>query len=186
MRVSVRWRRLLQESPGTPAKNPIAAASSLWRGYVLSWRNWAGTVVQDAVQDVRYALRWFRRDLTFTGAIVPTLAFGIGLKTGVFSVLSGLVFRSRVEKDSSSFFQVLATLPSQPDSPPRLFSNSVADLRAYRCAPGVASMAAWAVSSGRVQDDADPASSFAPRLRWSDHTPTAQNPRSPIAPASAC
>ncbi len=127
---------------------------------MLSWRNWAGTVVQDAVQEVRYALRWFRCDLTVTGAIATTLAFGIGLNTGVFSVLSGLVFRSRVEKDSSSFFQIFATLPSQPDSPPRLFSNSVADLRAYRCAPGVASMAAWAVSSGRVQDDADPASSL--------------------------
>jgi MacB-like periplasmic core domain len=123
---------------------------------VLSWRNWAGTVIQDAVQDVRYALRWFRRDLTVTGAIVMTLAFGIGLNTGVFSVLSGLVFRSRVEKDSSTFFQVLATLRSQPDSPPRLFSSSVADLKAYRSAQGVASMAAWAVSSGRLEEDADP------------------------------
>lgn len=66
-----------------------------------------------------------------------------------------MIFRSRIEKDAASFFQILATSTSQPDSPPRLFASSVADLKAYRGAAGVASAAAWAVSSGRLEDDAD-------------------------------
>lgn len=116
------------------------------------WTTLLGTVMQDT----RYALRWFRRDLSLTGAIVLTLAFGIGLNTGVFSVLSGMVFRSRVEKDSAGFFQILASPPSQPDSAPRLFASSAADWNAYRAAPGVAAAAAWAVSSGRFEGDSGP------------------------------
>lgn len=114
------------------------------------------TVVETIAKDVRYALRWFRRELSVTGAIVLTLAFGIGMNTAVFSILSGMVFRSRVEKDSASFFQVLSAPPAQADGTPRLFASSVADLAAFRSAKGLASMAAWTVSSGRIEEDPDP------------------------------
>src|SRR6185369_15110311 len=117
-----------------------------------NWLAFAGTVLQDS----RYALRWFRRELVLTVAIVATLGFGIGLNTGVFSVLSGMVFRPRVDKDTVTFFQVLATPASQPGALPRLFSSSIAELERYRSAPGVAAIAAWTVSSGRLEDDADP------------------------------
>ncbi|MGD0737355.1 MAG: ABC transporter permease [Terracidiphilus sp.] len=51
---------------------------------------WLGTVEQD----VRYALRGFRRNLAFTVTVIATLALGIGATTAVFSVVDRILFRS--------------------------------------------------------------------------------------------
>jgi putative ABC transport system permease protein len=51
---------------------------------------WLGTVVQD----VRYALRGFRRNPAFTIIVIATLALGIGATTAVFSVVDRILFRS--------------------------------------------------------------------------------------------
>jgi predicted permease len=51
---------------------------------------WMGTVAQD----VRYALRGFRRNPVFTIAVIATLALGIGATTAVFSVVDRILFRS--------------------------------------------------------------------------------------------
>ncbi len=50
---------------------------------------WMGTVAQD----VRYALRGFRRNPVFTIAVIVTLAVGIGATTAVFSVVDRILFR---------------------------------------------------------------------------------------------
>ena len=51
---------------------------------------WLGTLVQD----VRYALRGFRRSPGFALTVVATLALGIGATTAVFSVVDRILFRS--------------------------------------------------------------------------------------------
>jgi len=51
---------------------------------------WLGTVEQD----VRYALRGFRRNAVFTVPVIATLAVGIGATTAVFSVVDRILFRS--------------------------------------------------------------------------------------------
>ncbi len=51
---------------------------------------WMSTVAQD----VRYALRGFRRNPVFTTAVIATLAVGIGATTAVFSVVDRILFRS--------------------------------------------------------------------------------------------
>jgi predicted permease len=51
---------------------------------------WLGTVEQD----LRYALRGFRRNLAFTVTVIATLALGIGATTAVFSVVDRILFRS--------------------------------------------------------------------------------------------
>jgi putative ABC transport system permease protein len=51
---------------------------------------WLGTLVQD----VRYALRGFRRNPVFALTVVATLALGIGATTAVFSVVDRILFRS--------------------------------------------------------------------------------------------
>jgi putative ABC transport system permease protein len=50
---------------------------------------WLGTVEQD----VRYALRGFRRNWVFAVAVIATLMVGIGATTAVFSVVDPILFR---------------------------------------------------------------------------------------------
>jgi putative ABC transport system permease protein len=51
---------------------------------------WLATVGQD----IRYALRGFRRDPVFALAVIATLALGVGATTAVFSVVDRILFRS--------------------------------------------------------------------------------------------
>src|SRR5277367_711577 len=53
-----------------------------------------GYWLETMLQDVRYALRGFRRSPTFTITIIVTLMLGIGATTAVFSVVDRILFRS--------------------------------------------------------------------------------------------
>src|SRR6266851_7150130 len=53
-----------------------------------------GYSLETFLQDVRYALRGFRRNPAFTATIVLTLMLGIGATTAVFSVVDRILFRS--------------------------------------------------------------------------------------------
>ena len=53
-----------------------------------------GYRLEMVVQDVRYALRGFRRNPVFTVTIVVTLMLGIGATTAVFSVVDRILFRA--------------------------------------------------------------------------------------------
>ena len=53
-----------------------------------------GFFVETLLQDLRYALRGFRRSPVFTLTIVATLMLGIGATTAVFSIVDRILFRS--------------------------------------------------------------------------------------------
>jgi putative ABC transport system permease protein len=53
-----------------------------------------GYFVETLLQDVRYAVRGFRRNPVFTVTVVLTLMLGIGATTAVFSVVDRILFRS--------------------------------------------------------------------------------------------
>ena len=44
-------------------------------------------------QDLRYGMRTLRKNAMFTAVAVVTLALGIGINTGIFTVLNGVLFR---------------------------------------------------------------------------------------------
>lgn len=49
--------------------------------------------LENTVQDLRYALRGFRRNPLFAFTVIATLALGIGATTAVFSVVDRILFR---------------------------------------------------------------------------------------------
>jgi len=53
-----------------------------------------GYFFETLLQDVRYAVRGFRRNPVFTVTVVVTLMLGIGATTAVFSVVDRILFRS--------------------------------------------------------------------------------------------
>jgi putative ABC transport system permease protein len=53
-----------------------------------------GYFLETLLQDVRYALRGFRRNQVFTVTVVVTLMLGIGATTAVFSVVDRILFRA--------------------------------------------------------------------------------------------
>lgn len=54
---------------------------------------WSSPILEQVVEDVRYALRGVRRSFGFSVVAVLSLALGIGATTAVFSVLNAVVLR---------------------------------------------------------------------------------------------
>lgn len=109
------------------------------------------------LQDVRFALRSFRRSPFLACTTVLTLALGIGLNTGVFTVINAVLFRARVDKDPDSFVRLYAqnASPSVPQG--QLGGMSLADYHAYRAAQSLSDLAAWhqieATLGGEISGD---------------------------------
>src|SRR3954469_25075553 len=65
------------------------------------------TWVEQLVQDVRYGARTLRRAPAFAGTTVLTLAIGLALTTGVFTVFNAYVLRPYAVRDPGNLYQVL-------------------------------------------------------------------------------
>jgi predicted permease len=72
---------------------------------------WMGTVAQD----VRYALRGFRRNPVFTVTVLATLTLGIGATTAVFSVVDRILFRPLPYAHDDRLVSVGLTAPIIPE-----------------------------------------------------------------------
>jgi len=72
---------------------------------------WISTVKQD----VRYAMRGFRRNWVFTFAVITTLAVGIGATTAVFSVVDRILFRPLPYAHDNRLVSVGLTAPIIPE-----------------------------------------------------------------------
>lgn len=59
---------------------------------------------EDALQDVRYALRNFRRGPGFVFTVAATIALGLGLNTALFTLFNGYVFRPLAIHDPDSLY----------------------------------------------------------------------------------
>lgn len=69
------------------------------------------------LQDVRFALRTFTRNPSFTTVAVVTMALGIGASTAIFSVVNGVLLRPLPYPDSERLVVVGGTLEGQQGFP---------------------------------------------------------------------
>jgi putative ABC transport system permease protein len=79
-------------------------AREVWLG---SWETWW--------QDVRYGVRTLRRNPTFTVVAVLTLALGIGVNTGIFTVVNAVLFRGLSAPDAHELVSIAQTVQGVPD-----------------------------------------------------------------------
>ena len=109
------------------------------------------------LQDVRFAVRSLRRSPFLACTTVLTLALGIGLNTGVFTMINAVLFRARVDKDPDCFVRLYAQNSSSSVPQGQLGGMSLADYRVYRAAQSLSDLAAWhqieAMLGGEISGD---------------------------------
>ncbi|HYW48612.1 MAG TPA: ADOP family duplicated permease [Bryobacteraceae bacterium] len=127
--------------------NPGVVRQKLREGGPWYW-------LETLLKDVRYGLRLLIRSPLLSCATVLTLTLGIGINTGVFTVLNGMLLRARVDKSPETFAHLSPQYsgdPGQPALPPTV---SVMDYRAYRGARSLHELAAWGIGNSTLgQDD---------------------------------
>src|SRR5262245_5781639 len=91
--------RLHAQKRGDSTSSTGTASCKSSSVHVMQWLN--------AVRhDVRNGWRLLRKSPVLSATTIATLALGIGLDAGVFTLLDGLMFRARVTDDPATFVQI--------------------------------------------------------------------------------
>src|SRR5580704_19777711 len=65
-------------------------------------------LLDDLRNDIHFALRNSRKHILLSTTVVLTLGFGLGLNTGVFTLINAALFRAHVDKNPETFFRLRA------------------------------------------------------------------------------
>ena len=97
-------------------------AREVWLGSFGTW--WL---------DIRYGARTLRRNPAFTAVAMVTLAAGIGVNAGIFTVVNGVLFRDLTAPDAHELVSIAQTVQGvQGLNYSALDAFSTADYHAYR------------------------------------------------------
>src|SRR5713101_2488557 len=118
------WRQAL--SVAAPGRHRLTATQK-------SQERWTG-MFSNLWNDMRYAVRTFRRNPGFTAAAVVPIALGIGINTGIFSILDGLALRPLPAPEANELVSVYQQLRGVPNRNSHGSDSmfSVPEYRSYR------------------------------------------------------
>src|SRR5690349_23837771 len=113
--------------------------------------HWLG----DLVRDLKYGLRMARNAKLISIAVVLTLATGIGINSGVFTLINGLLFRPRTDYDPATFARLYAQYWLRGNSLELGGQFSVAAYHAIqRESNALQELAAWRADGVLIEEEA--------------------------------
>ena len=105
-------------------------------------------------RDLDYAFRMIRNARLVSIAVTVTLAVGIGINTGIFTIINGMLLRPRTDSDPATFARLYAQYWSRGN--PRGFAGAFSPV-AYRAiqrrSQSLAELAAWRTDGVLIGDD---------------------------------
>ena len=106
-------------------------------------------------QDLRYGVRMLMKNPGLTLVIMLLLALGIGVNTGVFTALNGLMMRARVDNDPDSFIHLAPQYAGQFEQLGLDGALSLTDYQAFQSgAHSLSDLAGWSIARVKLDDDA--------------------------------
>src|SRR5262249_541864 len=78
---------------------------------------WVFSLADTLWQDLRYGARNLLKHAILSTTIILTLTLGIGVSSGVFTLINAVVLRPRVDKDPDSFVRLYSTYTTDPTHP---------------------------------------------------------------------
>jgi predicted permease len=127
--------------------NVTSVREQLREGGPLFW-------LETVLQDIRYALRHLKRSPLIAGATALTLTLGIGMNTGVFTMLNGMLLRARVQKNPETFAHVAAQYTGEYTRPVFDPGFSTEDFDFYRSSVrSLENIAAWGIGRATLGEN---------------------------------
>ena len=110
--------------------------------------------LDNLIRDLKYGLRMARNARLLSLAVVLTLAIGIGIDTGIFTLINGILLRPRVDSDPASFASLIAQYWSHGNQHGYGGQFSPASYRAIaHRAQSLREVAAWRTDGVLIDED---------------------------------
>src|SRR5215467_5490263 len=128
-------------------RHQLGDKDSLLRRVQMLWLN-------GLIRDLKYGFRMMRNARMVSIAVTLTLAVGIGINTGIFTLINGMLLRPRTDSNPATFARLYAQYWSRAN--PREFAGAFS-LAAYRAiqqrSQSLEELAAWRTDGVLIGDE---------------------------------